>query len=79
MLLRVALTLIALHLAIQAKNTIYGYARGMYYSRDRFQILPTKSDRVIMPSQELKLYNSSLGHIWVKEGVKVVKLIDCDN
>ena len=61
-LLQVAITLIALYIA----------------SSDKFGTMATKSERLIIPSQELKLYNSSLGHIWVKEGVKVVKLIDCD-
>lgn len=52
----------------------YSYSTHLPHLNSHFKTRSQKNDA---PPQ-LKLFNSSLAHMWVKEGVKGVALIDCD-
>jgi hypothetical protein len=54
--------------------TLYSYSTKLAYLNTSFK---TRSEVKTAPPQ-LKLYNTSLAHMWTKEGVKRVALIDCD-
>lgn len=54
--------------------TYYAYSTKLVYFN---AYRKSRSEKTDAPPQ-LKLYNSSLAHMWTKEGVKGVALIDCD-